>query len=278
MKTSSKSGKAIKAVLPLFFDNDNIQEIARCKNVIEEIKQSLWTNPYANSKEFTKGRDDVFETARLAALALNDEEMANSVFVAKQYYATIHHLKRYYECIKMREYSKSWGVLQDSIDSASLVMRFTNAQSALEIPAILTMLHSYERLYSYSFFFSIECVGHTVCSICSKPLDDPSCRHLVGELYWGELALSVYEEIESTKAIALVSHPKDKRCVVQFSDKDRPETEVYKCVHDFFSVIEPLQEVELIERRRKDDPQEPRNIEILVGAKIKRSRIHSSDQ
>lgn len=165
----------------------------------------------------------------------------------------LRNLKRYYELIALHEYEKSWDVLQTCIDNALLVMRFSEEHEALETPFILAMLRSYERLYPYTYFMSIECTARAVCSICRKPLDDPACKHLVGRMYWGEVAYARYEDIRSAPAVAIVTNPKDKRCVLRLADDDLTEVEAHKDLHTFFTEVEPLRMVSIVKKYENDE-------------------------
>ena len=56
-----------------------------------------------------------------------------------------------------------------------------------------------------------------------------ACQHRKGKLYWGEFAREVIEEIREVQAVCLVSHPENKRCIMELQEyKDMPELEKFK--------------------------------------------------
>ena len=55
----------------------------------------------------------------------------------------------------------------------------------------------------------------------------PSCPHIRGNLYYGEIATEVIDEIQEFQAVCLVSHPEDKRCVIELSDDNRSEEDKF---------------------------------------------------
>lgn len=94
-----------------------------------------------------------------------------------------------------------------------------------------------EQLYPYSLFCSIGAKNCTVrCSICGRSPFDPECNHISGELYWGEMAHRIIENIGELNHIALTPNPDDKRCVLCVEcDKNKIMEGPFRDIHSFIS-------------------------------------------
>ena len=89
-------------------------------------------------------------------------------------------------------------------------------------------------MYPYNTFVSSEYViTKSECGICGKPMNSFECPHIKGDLYWGEIAYENILEIEEVNAVALVSNPEDKRCIIELSDDDRTEIEKFTMLDEF---------------------------------------------
>ncbi len=112
------------------------------------------------------------------------------------------------------KYRESWDILQSSIDCIICVRRFTEDRSRYNLDLWDEHLRIFEKLYPFKTFSSIEMViKYAKCSIYGRSIIDLECEHIPGNLYWGEIAYSIVEDAE-LKAVAMVSHPLDKRCVM----------------------------------------------------------------
>ena len=71
-------------------------------------------------------------------------------------------------------------------------------------------------------------VSKSHCSICGKSMQSLSCPHRKGKLYWGDFAIEMIDEIKELQAVCLVSHPEDKRCIIELQeDRDISEKEKF---------------------------------------------------
>jgi len=128
----------------------------------------------------------------------------------------------YWDSLMQGLYSQTWSLLQDLQDSLRLIKRFGRRPDIRLWAVLEEQCAGLERLYPYRIYQSVEVVhGPLVCSICGREMDDPRCFHIPGDLYRGQLALGVVQKIISAPAIALVSNPMDKRCVIVLPDDDR---------------------------------------------------------
>ncbi|WP_061215354.1 SEC-C metal-binding domain-containing protein [Syntrophomonas wolfei] len=188
----------------------------------------------------------------------NDEVFANSQYVVRKYFLLFCNLCMYFELLKEKRYKSSWDKLQDCIDLAKMVGSYIEIENRLEISKVLHLLSSYETLYPYSVFASSEyIISKSHCSICGQSMLSLSCQHIKGKLYWGEVAVEMIDEIKTFQAVALVSHPEDKRCVIELSDDNRTEVKKFKRIDQFLELNQPfLQDFsikKIIENRMRDD-------------------------
>ena len=166
-------------------------------------------------------------------------------------------LSSYFKSLKKKEYRESWNILQDCLDSAFWIGQYTVIENRFEIPQIVDLLTSYESLYPYKVFASSEMViTKSECSICGKPFQSLDCPHIKGNLYWGEVAIENVTEIKEFQAVAMVSHPLDKRCVMELSDDTRTNEEKFQVLNEFLEQkIAPLQQFTIeIQKTRRQRP------------------------
>ena len=187
-----------------------------------------------------------------------NEVVANSQYVVRKYFLLFCNLSVYFDLLKEKRYKSSWDKLQDCIDLAKMVGSYIEIENRFEITKVLHLLSSYETLYPYSVFASSEyIVSKSHCSICGQSMLSLSCPHIKGKLYWGEVAIEMIDEIKTFQAVALVSHPEDKRCVIELSDDNRTEVEKFKRIDQFLELNQPfLQDFsikKIIENRMRDD-------------------------
>lgn len=236
-------------------DIPQVEEIILLLNKKKErLSHNDFSEPYREYKECEKVFDEVLEVAKQQ----NDEVFANSQYVVRKYFLLFCNLCMYFELLKEKRYRSSWDKLQDCIGLAKMVGSYIEIENRLEISKVLHLLSSYETLYPYSVFASSEyIVSKSHCSICGQSMLSLSCQHIKGKLYWGEVAVEMIDEIKTFQAVALVSHPEDKRCVIELSDDNRTEVEKFKRIDQFLELNQPfLQDFsiqKIIENRMRDN-------------------------
>ncbi|MCM3743879.1 SEC-C domain-containing protein [Sporosarcina luteola] len=167
------------------------------------------------------------------AVKMGYEEIANSMFVISEYCGMMKNYSIYWKTLLEGRYKDSWNVLQDTIDRLINVTKFTKCHSDFAINAFNSHLQELEKLYPYRVFASSEMVRKTEeCSICGKSVLDVDCIHIPGNLYWGQMAVSICKDIVF-QAVALVKHPMDKRCIIEISDDNRTEKEKFNLLNYF---------------------------------------------
>ena len=158
--------------------------------------------------------EDAFETIKEWALARDDEELANSQVVFKEYFRLFGNLAAYLNRLSLEDYRASWDSLQTAFTLCSLCRTiYPPSTHRLDIPDVVELLEDYEQLYPFSVFFSTELViTKSHCSICGRSMPSLSCPHRRNQLYRGEIALEIVDEIKELQAVCLVNNPEDKKC------------------------------------------------------------------
>lgn len=236
-------------------DNPNVVSV--CLQ-LEKLKKRINSGDYSDSrKEFDECKA-LFDIIKNTAIEEKDEKMANSQLVFKNYFLIFCHLASFFKLLQEQHYKSSWSVLQDCLDDLKFVGKYLNLDSRNEIPDIYDLLECYEKLYPYKVFVSSEyIISKSHCSICGKSMQSLSCPHVKGNLYWGEIAVEVIDEIQEFQAACLVRHPEDKRCIIELSDDKRTESEQFTKLERFIELKLPfLQQFTItskIETRQRTD-------------------------
>lgn len=267
-------------MLRYFIDNKSIPPIGRICTSLNKTKQRIQTGDFTNPcKEYDECVDS-FEGVLQIAVDTNDEKLANAQYVFKQYFLLFCNLMKYFGLLKNKEYKSSWNKLQDCIDDAQYIGRF--AEDRLDIPLLLDLFRNYEGLYPYNVFASSEyIITQSHCSICGKSMQSLECSHIKGNLYWGKPAVETIDEIKEFQAVCLVSHPEDKRCIIELSDDDRDEVEKFKKLDQFLdlniSFLQNFTVKSVIETRMRDIEKVERNAPCPCGSGLKFKKCCGKD-
>lgn len=199
-----------------FLDYQNISEVKEICDKLVSLKKRIISgnvdDPYIEYESI----QDRFERIRIHALANNDSTLADSQRVFNDYFRLFCNLAKFKQCLLNKDYRASWNSLQDGMNNAVFVGRFTPVGRRLDIPDVIELLEDYECLYPYSLFFSSEFViAKSHCSICGKSMQSPQCLHRRGQLYYGEVAVEIVDEIKEFQAVSLVKNPENKKCVIE---------------------------------------------------------------
>lgn len=221
-------------MLEYFFYQTSLEEISRIKELLNKKKLKLEAlNFDAPFEEYTQA-EIFFDTVQKVALDTKNEQLANSTFIAKLYFHLFGNLASYFSLLRNKEYKQSWDKLQDCLDEIYEIGRFVEPDKRFELSFLKKLLKEYEKLYPYKLFGSSEyIITKSECSICRKAMNSVSCPHIRGNLYWGEIAYENILEINEINAVALVTNPEDKRCVMELSDDNRTEIEKFAILDEF---------------------------------------------
>ncbi len=165
----------------------------------------------------------------------NNERLANAIFIVNEYRKLFCLIGEYYHLLEIREYEKSWDMLQNCFDTLRLVSRY--CEDVYDLPELELNMKCFEDLYPFKLFFSSEyIIAKSHCSLCGKSMQSLSCPHRKGELYWGKRAVEIVDEIREFQAVSIVEHPDDKRLVMKNADDKRSPEEKFKML-DYFLAL-----------------------------------------
>ena len=221
--------------------------------VIKSGFEKLKKKNYDSAIRDCRNGKEICEKLKVEAIKQKDEYSANLSFLFKVYYDLIIAISNFWKLCDNADYQDAWSFLQDALGTVSTLNRFIENESQLSINKISKYLSQIEKLYQYVNFLSIEyIIKKMTCSICKRSPYDPECNHIAGDLYWGEMAINVVEEMEG-RAVSLVKNPADKRCVIHMDiDKNKLETSPFKIIHRFIQNSNfPLRDFDLLLTERK---------------------------
>ncbi len=163
------------------------------------------------------------------------DEVLNGFYVLAQYISMHSSYSDLWEKITNGTFAASWGSLQDALGLLRTVKKFSSPDPNQDVGFFEAQLQNLEKLYPYNFFFSAAVTVELFeCSICGKDLDSFDCPHIRGELYRGEMAYGIARNIVELDHVAMVTHPSDKRCVVQYDDNGK-EFKLVRFLSDLIS-------------------------------------------
>lgn len=224
-------------MLSYFFENISIPEIFEVKKLINKKKERIVAGDFIDAYAEIEQSKELFDIIILHAKDIGDELLANSSYITRKYLSLFCDLAQYFHSLNIGNYKRSWDVLQNCFDSTIAIGKFVDIDKRYDIPDIVMLLLGYERLYPYNVFASSEMlITKSHCSICNKPMLSLECPHIKGNLYWGEVACEIVDDMKF-QAVAMVKHPLDKRCVMELSDDKRTEEERFAILHDFVYTI-----------------------------------------
>lgn len=248
-------------MLNTFESHNEIEDIMIICDKLKSLKKRITVGDYKDSFAELKHCEKSFKSVKEIAIRNKDEKLANAQKVYELYFKFFVAFSKYHKSLLDQKYKDSWNCLQDCLDIAKVVGKFIEIDERKEIPSIVDILLQYEKLYPYNVFYSSEYViSKSHCSICGKSMQSLECIHRKGNLYWGDFAAEVIDEIKEIQAVCMVSHPEDKRCIVEIKEQeDLPDKERFKKLHEFLRLnVNPLQYFEIhIKNERKRDLQIP---------------------
>jgi hypothetical protein len=173
-----------------------------------------------NERDFPKGQETASGMRKVVAEERKtpteaDEAFLNDLYVLDRYVDFLGVYGELWEKILNQKFAASWCSLQDALDLLRLIKKF----SRIDISFFESQLTELEQLYPYNVFFSAGMVVEGLeCSLCGFDIDSDECLHMRGQLYGGRMATAIVQKVVRFDHASLVTHPADKRCVVQYED------------------------------------------------------------
>lgn len=175
-----------------------------------------------HDKQFNIAKDDLAKIkASVNELSSQDENVLNDIYLLKKTLSFHGFLISTWEEIYEKRYSSSWDSLQNSLDSLRDLNKFSLHNEKTHVLNFFEkQLQILEKIYPYNVFFSMGLeVAVYECSLCGKNIDSFECEHEISELYSGEIAIGIAKGTTDIDHISVVENPKNKRCVVEYSDE-----------------------------------------------------------
>jgi hypothetical protein len=147
----------------------------------------------------------------------NDEMFVNSIYLVRIYCDMWGSISVFWKCAKEKKYENAWFNLQNAINRYDILSKNLINESELNTQGIGDYLLAYEQIFPYNLFLSMGFSSISHCSICKLSSFDSSCRHMPGEIYWGELA-RIEHEVTEIYDVSIVESPENKHCVIKKDD------------------------------------------------------------
>lgn len=223
-----------------FFVNNGKNQIGEICNLLNLKKNRMTNGDYSESFYEYEQCKPFFRIIMDEAKQQGDEYLANSQYIARQYFLLFCKMSDYFSMLQCKNYRKSWDSLQDCLDISIMIGKYSPVEERFEVPEIVQLFCSYESLYPYTVFASGEfLVSKSHCSICGKSMLGLECPHLKGKLYWGEVAIEVIEDIKKVQAVCTVKNPDNKRCALLPWNDSRTEQEIFAKLDGFLELQLP---------------------------------------
>lgn len=229
-------------MLDYFFSHKNVDGVSDIVVYINNLKAKISSNTFDKYDDIVLETEQIFEKIRQYAIEINDEKLANSQYITRQYLYYLINISRYYEHLSKKQYRQSWDYLQNALDIGRLLKRFAKKTNCYELDDLFNHLLAYEKLYPFEYFASTELIiSESECTICGKSMQTLECEHIQGNLYWGEMAKRKVTKIDKMRAVALVTSPYDKRCVIY--PEGVIDTEYFRKIDSFLELGLPYLEM-----------------------------------
>lgn len=109
-------------MLKYFLQNKDISQIDTVCYHLNKTKHKLLENNWNNPTEDFELCADLFSEIKEIAIQRNDEQLANSQFIFKDYFKLFCNLLRYFEMLETGKYKESWNKLLDCLDAIKLLV------------------------------------------------------------------------------------------------------------------------------------------------------------
>lgn len=204
--------------------------------IVKDFDRRLPKKDFHYIEEEFESSKALCDKLKQVAILNNDEYTANCSFLIRINFKLMYSIVRFWKLCEELEYEKAWNSLQDSLDYTRVLMKFLNGSLRPDLMGLYNYLSAIEKLYPPRVFSSVGDENCTVkCSICGRSPFDLECVHISGELYRGEMAHHIIENIGRCDHIAITQNPDDKRCVIGFVEcgKNNITEGHFQTIHSF---------------------------------------------
>jgi len=175
-----------------------------------------------NKKTFDQNAIDSISELKKKAVQLQDEEIANLLFVYSQIALVQSNYVSAFELIKYHnEHHKAWMIF-DQIETALNLLSgvYYYSSNAFQLEFIENKVRKFMLLFPYVLFLSRGMiVKKNRCSICGQLFSiRKRCEHKIGQLYMGEMCYRIVEDFDPLE-FSIVKNPVDKYSVVMPTDR-----------------------------------------------------------
>lgn len=123
-----------------FLEHQDIPEVKEIVDELKSLKKRIVSEDTSNPNIEYESIKDRFERIKIRALARNDIKLADSQRVFREYFCMFCNLAEFKECLVSKNFRQSWDALQDCLNNAIFIGRFTPIER----------LYSYRAAFGYS--------------------------------------------------------------------------------------------------------------------------------
>lgn len=181
---------------------------------IEHYAESFGTNKH-------KPKDYIKYLKRCVSLketyiSNNDEENAKRCLLLESILQIQHNYLKTYKLILKNKHESAWSCIIDIENEIELIKPYIEVDFAkYKLDIVKDKNTKIQTLFPYTLFFSAGyTVGNYRCSICGEVITlRHRCNHKKGQIYNGSWCFWIKENITNFDHVAVVTNPKDKRCI-----------------------------------------------------------------
>ncbi len=163
-----------------------------------------------------KSLKNLIKSVKYQVIEHGDEKLANRLFHLQNVLNSVSSLLQMWVVIKKEEYTAAWGLLIDAHEYLDLALKAIQGDEGFwGLDVYQQKLKTIEEVCFPGFPLYNSWGAKTKggkCTICKEYYE--SCDHLEGLIYAGRLCTIVgYEALEPDHS-ALVTNPRDRRCII----------------------------------------------------------------
>jgi len=178
--------------------------------IVDELRK--FPTNYSNWQDYSQE----LKLLKKNAVDSNDEILANWVWVVEQINKIQNEFLSLFNLFKIKDFHESWCLLERIELKLKNVMKlYEFEKDEFGIRQIEKVVSNFQDIFPYRLFISTELYYKEInCSICDAKISPRNfCGHTKGELYMGEIAHHIVNEVGEFPGIAMVDDPVHKYAV-----------------------------------------------------------------